>query len=59
MSLVSTGSIAKSGTKSLRTTVPEGIVVFMGIKEGEKLEWRMDVRNNERITIVRKKERRS
>jgi hypothetical protein len=59
MSLVSTVSIAKSGTKSLRTTVPEGIVVFMGIKEGEKLEWRMDVRNNERITIVRKKERRS
>ena len=55
MSLESTVSIAKVGTKSLRTTVPEGIVAFMGIKEGDKLEWTMDIQNNERVSIVLKK----
>ncbi|MGE0243215.1 MAG: hypothetical protein AB7F53_04845 [Nitrososphaeraceae archaeon] len=33
-------SIAKTGTKSLMAIVPEGIVVFLGIKDGEKLELR-------------------
>jgi hypothetical protein len=54
MSLVSTVGIAKSGTNSLRTTVPEGIVAFMGIKEGDKLEWKMDMQNRDRIAIVKK-----
>lgn len=55
MSLESTVGIAKVGTKSLRATVPEGIVVFLGIQEGDKLQWKMDVQNNERVAIVRKK----
>jgi hypothetical protein len=42
------------GTKSLRTTVPEGIVAFMGIKEGDKLEWRMDMQDTTRAAIVKK-----
>ncbi len=46
--------IAKIGTKSLRTTVPEGIVAFMGIKEGDKLEWRMDMQDTTRVAIVKK-----
>ena len=54
MSLVSSVGIAKIGTRSLRTTVPEGIVAFMGIKEGDKLEWTMDVQNNQRVSIVKK-----
>jgi len=53
--LESTVGIAKVGTKSLRATVPEGIVAFLGIKEGDKLEWKMDIQNNVRIAIVRKK----
>ena len=52
MSLESTVGIAKVGTKSLRATVPEGIVVFLGIQEGDKLQWKMDVQNNERVAIV-------
>ncbi|MDQ6668581.1 MAG: hypothetical protein M3Y53_10210 [Thermoproteota archaeon] len=54
MSLASTVGIAKIGTKSLRTTVPEGIVAFMGIKEGDKLEWRMDMQDTTRVAIVKK-----
>ncbi|MFH0896735.1 MAG: AbrB family transcriptional regulator [Candidatus Bathyarchaeota archaeon] len=54
MSLSSTVGIAKVGTKSLRATVPEGIVVFLEIKEGDKLEWKMEVVSGERIAIVRK-----
>jgi bifunctional DNA-binding transcriptional regulator/antitoxin component of YhaV-PrlF toxin-antitoxin module len=55
MSLESKVGIAKTGTKSLRATVPEGIVAFLGINEGDKLEWRMDIQKNERVAIVRKK----
>jgi hypothetical protein len=55
MSLESTVGIAKVGTKSLRATVPEGIVAFLGISEGDKLEWKMEIADNERVAIVRKK----
>jgi hypothetical protein len=54
MSLQSTVGIARTGAKSLRATVPEGIVAFLELNEGDKLEWRMDVRNGERLAIVRK-----
>lgn len=54
MSLESTVGIAKIGTKSLRATVPEGIVAFLDIQSGDKLEWRMDIQNGERMAIVRK-----
>jgi len=55
MSLESTVGIAKAGTRSLRATVPEGIVAFLGIQEGDKLQWKMDIQNNERVAIVNKK----
>lgn len=54
MSLQSTVGIARTGAKSLRATVPEGIVVFLELREGDKLEWKMDVQDGERIAIVRK-----
>ena len=54
MSLASKVSIARPGTQSLRATVPEGIVAFLELKEGDKLEWRMEIINNERIAMVRK-----
>jgi hypothetical protein len=58
MSLESTVSLAKVGTKSLRATVPEGIVAFLGIKEGDKLQWKMDIqKNSERVVIVTKKKK--
>jgi hypothetical protein len=54
MSLQTTVGIAKIGTKSLRATVPEGIVAFLEIQSGDKLEWRMDIQNGQRIVLVRK-----
>jgi hypothetical protein len=54
MSLKSTLGIAKTGTTSLRATVPEGIVAFLELKAGDKLEWKMEIINGERVTIVRK-----
>jgi len=54
MSLESTVGIAKVGTKSLRATVPEGIVVFLDLQAGDKLEWKMEVSNGDRTAIVRK-----
>jgi bifunctional DNA-binding transcriptional regulator/antitoxin component of YhaV-PrlF toxin-antitoxin module len=55
MVLESTVSIAKIGTKSVRATVPEGIVSYLEIEVGDKLEWRMDTKNNERVAVVSKK----
>ncbi len=55
MVLESTVSIAKVGTKSVRATVPEGIVSYLEIEVGDKLEWRMDSKNDERVAIVSRK----
>lgn len=55
MSLKSTVGIAKTGTTSLRATIPEGIVAFLELKAGEKLDWKMDIaEDGERVVIVRK-----
>jgi len=55
MSLRSTVGIAKTGSTSLRATIPEGCVAFLELKDGDKLEWKMDIDDNdERILIVRK-----
>jgi hypothetical protein len=54
MSLKSTAGIAKTGTKSLRATIPEGIVAFLDMKQGDVLDWRMDIMNGERIVVIRK-----
>lgn len=55
MSLKSTVGIAKTGTTSLRATIPEGIVAFLELKAGDRLDWKMDIgEESERIVIVRK-----
>jgi hypothetical protein len=56
MSLKSTLGIAKTGTTSLRATVPEGIVAFLELKAGDKLEWKMEIMDNKRVVIVKKRE---
>lgn len=57
MSLKSKAGIAKTGTQSLRATIPEGIVAFLEMKSGDVLDWKMDVVNGERIVIIRKVKR--
>ena len=55
MSLQSNVGIARTGTKSLRSTIPEGIVAFLDLKQTDKLDWKMETdENHERIVIVRK-----
>ena len=54
MSLQSTVGVAKIGTKSLRATVPEGIVAFLELKEGDKLDWKMDFVNGKKLIHVTK-----
>lgn len=55
MSLNSTLTLAKPSTRSLRATVPEGIVAFLELQPGEKLEWKMKVmENGERVAVVRR-----
>ena len=52
--LESTATNAKAGTKSLRATIPEGIVVFLDLQDGDKLEWKMKVIDGKPTTLVRK-----
>lgn len=55
MSLESKVSIARPESKSLRATIPEGIVAFLELKKGDKLQWKMEIdENGERIVIARK-----
>jgi bifunctional DNA-binding transcriptional regulator/antitoxin component of YhaV-PrlF toxin-antitoxin module len=55
MTLESTVSLAKAGTNSLRATLPQGIVSYLNLKAGDKLEWTMNDRRGERIVMVSKK----
>jgi hypothetical protein len=55
MSLESKVSVARPNSKSLRATVPEGIVAFLDLKAGDKLDWKMDIDDDTRIVVVRKR----
>jgi bifunctional DNA-binding transcriptional regulator/antitoxin component of YhaV-PrlF toxin-antitoxin module len=46
--------LAKTGTSSLRTTIPEGIVEYLNLKPGDILEWSMETIDSARVTVVRK-----
>lgn len=54
MSLETTASSAKKDTKSLRATIPEGIVVYLDIEDGDKLEWKMKIIDGKPTALVRK-----
>ncbi len=52
--LSSTATVASPKTKSLRATIPEGVVAYLGINNGDKLEWRMEFMNGEKVVLVKK-----
>lgn len=54
MELQTTVGIAKTGTKSLKVTIPEAMVHYLELESGDKLEWKMDAVNGKRVAIVRK-----
>lgn len=57
MSLESKVSIARPKSKSLRATIPEGMVAFLGLERGDKLEWKMEIIKGERVAMVRRIEK--
>lgn len=54
MSLKTTVGIAKLGVKSLRATIPEGVVAYLNLHAGDKLDWRMEIENGEKVVFMRK-----
>jgi len=44
---------ASAKSESLRATVPKGIVNFLKLKPGDTLEWEMEIKNSERIALVK------
>jgi len=44
---------ATSNSKSLRTTIPIGIVKQFNLSEGDKLNWEMRAESNELIIVVK------
>lgn len=54
MGEITTLAKASSNYASLRTVVPMSIVRQWSLKEGDKLDWAWEVRNNEMIVVVRK-----
>ncbi|MBS7649866.1 MAG: AbrB family transcriptional regulator [Candidatus Bathyarchaeia archaeon] len=58
MGLKSKVSKAKIGTSSLRTTISEGIVEYLNLKSGDKLDWSMEIVGNAtRATFVKRFEK--
>lgn len=50
--LKSTLVYSRAGTTSLKATVPQGIVAFLDLESGEKLEWEMEIIDGKRVAIV-------
>ncbi len=55
MVLLTKVASAKKGTKSLKTTIPEGIAEYLEISDKDELQWKMDMQDNQRVAVVNKK----
>lgn len=44
MTLTTTVALARPNSKSYRATIPQGIVEFLQLKPGDKVNWDMDVK---------------
>lgn len=47
---------AKTGTKSLKTTIPQAIVEYLQLSDKDRLEWQVGIKNDEPVALVRRKE---
>lgn len=54
MALISTVGIAKTGTRSLRATIPEGIVEYLDLQPGDKIGWEMKIKDDKKYVTVGK-----
>lgn len=44
---------ANKTSKSLRTTVPSGIIKQFELDEGDRLDWKLDIKDNDFIVVVK------
>jgi antitoxin component of MazEF toxin-antitoxin module len=51
---ITTVTLNSSKRKSLRSTIPISVVRNMGLKEGDNLSWKYEIKNDEIVTTVRK-----
>lgn len=49
-----TVTINSSKRKSLRSTIPMSVVKNMGLKVGDNLSWKYEIRNGEIVTTITK-----
>ena len=49
---ITTLTKANKTSQSLRTTVPMGIIKQFGLKEGDKLKWRLEAMNNKLVIVI-------
>ena len=53
MGEITTLTLAASKKASLRTTVPMSVVKHFGLKQGDKLEWTFEIKNEDIVMIVK------
>lgn len=54
MNLESTVNTARPKTRSLRATIPEGVVFYLDLQDGDKIEWEKTMIEGISAVIVRK-----
>ena len=58
MGEITTLTKAATNTTSLRTTVPASIVKQFNLREGDKLNWVLEIKNSEIVIVVKPADRR-
>jgi hypothetical protein len=56
---ITTVTVNSSKRKSLRSTIPMSVVKNMGLRLGDSISWKYEIRDGEIVTIVRKAKRSS
>ena len=51
---ITTVTVNSSKRKSLRSTIPMSVVKNMGLKVGDNISWKYEIRNGEIVTTIRK-----
>lgn len=54
MSLESSTSASREGSRSLKATIPSAIVAYLELEAGTRLEWKMENVRGRRVAVVKK-----
>ena len=47
-------SYNRTGSPSIKTTIPQSIVHFLSLEHGDSIEWEMEIINGGRVATVKK-----